>query len=578
MKNLSIKAKFTLVIGLMMVAIAVLAYHLMTARWAEIQQARNERAGMALVREVEPLFALVAQHRGLAVAVLSGNQDAAAQRDEVRDKIDAELARVAKLLADDHARTGPLGQSFAQLSQQWQTIRNQPAAAAGPAFAEHNAWMEQGLVWLQDVSDWSAMAFDPWPKSYLLQLLLTQETPALADYLGRVRGRASGVAAQQMISSLEANDLRTDMADAARAFQRNAVILGRLAKVDAALAKNLQDRLEKARGDYESLRQSVVGMLDAQQFTATSTDLFARGTAVIAQIEDLDKEAETAFNAALTKEENARLRSNAIEGAFIAAATVAVLVILLGFRAGLLKTIAAVSEGGNALAAGNLSVRIDPPARDETVHIANAFNAMATAWREAIGEIHNGLARLRDAGGTVEDTSTAIDRAAGVQNDEANRIASAMEQLSVSIQSVADRADELRHESLDTRQGAEHTMVAMEDTLGSIEVLDRAVSEIAGASREFIASAHGITAITAKVRAIAEQTNLLALNAAIEAARAGEGGRGFAVVAAEIKSLAGEAGESTKRIEGEISLIQSAAADTIAAVRQVEESISTQRG
>lgn len=57
---------------------------------------------------------------------------------------------------------------------------------------------------------------------------------------------------------------------------------------------------------------------------------------------------------------------------------------------------------------------------------------------------------------------------------------------------------------------------------------------------------------------IADQTNLLALNAAIEAARAGDAGRGFAVVADEVRKLSALSGESGRRINEKVELVNQA--------------------
>jgi methyl-accepting chemotaxis protein len=109
---------------------------------------------------------------------------------------------------------------------------------------------------------------------------------------------------------------------------------------------------------------------------------------------------------------------------------------------------------------------------------------------------------------------------------------------------------------------------AVDDTMTAIRAVESQVESIAGSIVSLAEQAQAIGEIITAVSDIAEQTKLLALNAAVESARAGEHGRGFAVVAAEIKSLAGQAKQSTVQVRTILGEIQRA---TNAAVMTTEQ-------
>jgi methyl-accepting chemotaxis protein len=87
------------------------------------------------------------------------------------------------------------------------------------------------------------------------------------------------------------------------------------------------------------------------------------------------------------------------------------------------------------------------------------------------------------------------------------------------------------------------------------------------------AGAQKIGEVVSLISDIASQTNLLALNATIEAARAGEAGKGFAVVASEVKSLATQTAKATDEIGGQISQIQTATQEAVAAIQGITKVI-----
>jgi putative methionine-R-sulfoxide reductase with GAF domain len=112
----------------------------------------------------------------------------------------------------------------------------------------------------------------------------------------------------------------------------------------------------------------------------------------------------------------------------------------------------------------------------------------------------------------------------------------------------------------------EATRVA-DDAVGRASAMSGDVSALGDAS-------NAIGDVIQIISSIADQTNLLALNATIEAARAGEIGKGFAVVAGEVKELARETADATKKVSEQITALQASAESVSGGIRSTSEAIS----
>ncbi len=315
---------------------------------------------------------------------------------------------------------------------------------------------------------------------------------------------------------------------------------------------------EDIHGNVELRRQVVAG---AQSMEAVIAQISAgrdkaKMDAMRQLLADLQAEENTLLaqrNLAMQAAKSSSLAILLSGGLIAAVLAISVAFALSRSIAGRLQPVVDVAR---SIAEGRLDTRIERAGRDEIGVLLDAFATMQERLREMIGQIRSGAEQLVGAAQNISSAASQLSVSTQEQSHAASSMAATVEELTVSINHVADNANEAHSLSSESGRQSSEGGTVIQHTLSSMQRIADTVQGAAAQIGELGQHSDQISSIVNVIKEIADQTNLLALNAAIEAARAGEQGRGFAVVADEVRLLAQRTANSTQEIAEMIKKIQ----------------------
>ena len=222
----------------------------------------------------------------------------------------------------------------------------------------------------------------------------------------------------------------------------------------------------------------------------------------------------------------------------------------------------------NAMSKGDLSLSVKLAGKDEFAWMAWEYSCARKEFSAIVKELMAQSTNVAAAAEELAAITTQSREGMNRQHAETEQVATAMNEMSMSVHEVAGNASNAADAAQQADEAAKKGQQVVKGTVDDIHNLATEVESAAEVIGKLKEDSIGIGAVLDVIRAIADQTNLLALNAAIEAARAGEQGRGFAVVADEVRSLASRTQESTREIQGMIERLQNGAASAADAMDQ----------
>lgn len=282
MNRLSYPVKFVVLNLIVIIPLFIQTWSLLSTINADIDLLKHERTGLLYIKEVRSLLEHIPQHRGMTNAFLKGDSSFEHKILAKRKKVDEYMATLKKV--DQQLRDKLQTENkLMEIQQHWNNIKKDSMSqSAKESFSNHSALIKKLAALLNHIGNTSEIALDQGLDSSKLGDILINDLPTLTDFIGQVRGIASGVAAtgkfdpevfiqlSVLIDSMKVNAISLS-SNLQIAVENNPELAKQLGGIAAENMKNIKQFVTVLNNDF----------LKAETIQADSKTIFGIGTRAI---------------------------------------------------------------------------------------------------------------------------------------------------------------------------------------------------------------------------------------------------------------------------------------------------------
>jgi twitching motility protein PilJ len=390
LSRLKLAQKFMLLGAVATVLVAFPTIQFFRQSQAEVEFARTENRGLAPSRKLIDLARLLAAHRGLSNAFLSGAENLSAQRSAKA----GEVAPVLTAIDDEmSAITEPrIRESWAAIRKGWQDAVadvDGRRVDGRSSFENHTAVIKRTLQVIDQVADHYKLTLDPDFHTYYLIQVSVIELPFVNEDLGQLRGfgagrlaaaakaRAEGKSPAEAITANDRARLAALVSSIESRWSRVQANFDKVHRDRGAIAGELKQHAERSAKTLEGvLTLARRELLETAAPSLESGDYFRQVTVAIDEKLKLTDEAlaltQSELDAKVAELRRAQLLLLAAMAATVALGAAVSLFIVRSVT----RPVANLTQTMTRLQQGDDDARAEISGRDEMGQMAYTFNSM----------------------------------------------------------------------------------------------------------------------------------------------------------------------------------------------------------